>query len=56
MLLSSSWIRIQELYGVNLLCRKIDKGYDRDLELPDHIIPIGMVVVGIKDEDKDSVR
>ncbi len=25
------------------------------LELPDHIIPIGMVVVGIKDEDKDSV-
>ncbi len=39
------------LYSVE----KLTKAMTEILELPDHIIPIGMVVVGIKDEDKDSV-
>ncbi|CCQ92806.1 putative NADH dehydrogenase/NAD(P)H nitroreductase [[Clostridium] ultunense Esp] len=39
------------LYSVE----KLTKAMAEVLELPEHIIPIGMVVVGVKDEEKDSV-
>lgn len=39
------------LYSVEKLIQSMSE----ILNLPEHIIPIGMVVVGVKDEDKDEI-